>query len=222
MKSFVIKKIVKWIFFIVLISKNTLSISNYQINSNNEQSSLEMNLNNSVKYDPQLKPNFINSSILINGIKYQAICHCENKQKENRIQSNDLSERLNLTGSCDMSKMNFSTEITGNGASIEAIKSLFGSPQDIAFVKLEDYSFTCIDGRNKSVGISTPGGDAGEFLLALDVYENLLSNKKLLDYNSVEILLKSYLRFMKQLKFKMCTDNKALDFIKNEMMVRYF
>ena len=54
---------------------------------------------------------------------------------------------------------------------------------------------------------------------ALDVYENLLENKKL-DYKSVEILLKSYIRLMGHDTFRLCTDIKAIEFVKNEMMVR--
>ena len=103
---------------------------------------------------------------------------------------------------------------------ISKIRKLIGNLEELPFTKLEDYSFGCIDGRNKKPDISTLGGDAGEFLLALDVYENLIGPNKKLEYTDVEILLNAYLIHMKPSSFKMCTDSKAIEFMQTDMVVR--
>ena len=155
--------------------------------------------------------------ININGQNYLAICNCSEK---NRLDSETRTDESRVF-QCDPKKIKITSEMPGKGISTTQLKDLIGNLDEIPYSKIEDYSFFCLDGRNKKIGIATPGGDAGEFLLGLDVYENLLVGK-LLGYEEVKILLTSYLKFMKQPTFKMCTDNKAIDFIKNELGIEGF
>lgn len=56
---------------------------------------------------------------------------------------------------------------------------MIGSLSDIIFVDPVKYHFSCLDGRIKDPILGTPGGDAGEFILALHVYETLTPSRKL-------------------------------------------
>lgn len=53
-----------------------------------------------------------------------------------------------------------------------------------------------LDGRNTEPSLATPGGDAGEFILALFIYEGMIPHR-VLDQNSVDAFFKSYLQFLK-------------------------
>jgi len=50
---------------------------------------------------------------------------------------------------------------------------MFDDPQDFDFEKITMSPFMCVDGRSKTNNMYSPGGDAGEFLLALIVYEDM-------------------------------------------------
>jgi hypothetical protein len=222
-----------------IITNNNIDISNLSLieesNSNQNKTNLNLNNNNelsrfrfseksstisndksSITSNPQ---NSVNGSIIINGQKYIAVCDCGENAKESNP-NNFSSGRSEVNSSaCDPSKIKITTEMTGYGANVNQIKDLIGNLDELEFVKLEEETFNCLDGRNKYKGVSTPGGDAGEFILALDVYENLLLNDKKLDKEMVDSLFRSYLKYMKPSKFRMCTDNKAIEFIKTEIQV---
>jgi hypothetical protein len=59
-------------------------------------------------------------------------------------------------------------------------------------------------------------GDAGEFILALSIYEQLTPSRAL-SQEAVDSIFSSYLTYMKQPKFYMCTDDDALDHIEKEL-----
>jgi hypothetical protein len=50
---------------------------------------------------------------------------------------------------------------------------LIGSPTDLSFVNVLDHGFKTLDGRIQDAFLGTPGGDAGEFILALQIYSEL-------------------------------------------------
>jgi hypothetical protein len=58
-------------------------------------------------------------------------------------------------------------ETHGSGATESVIRELMGSPVNLSFVKIQEQSFKSIDGRINGEYLATPGGDAGEFILAL-------------------------------------------------------
>jgi len=171
----------------------------------------------------------VEGSIFINNQKYRAVCECnDNKQKsrnnqEKKDPSNDKKKdnKESASPACDPSKIKITTEMTGTGSTIDKIRELIGGFDVLQYAEVTDYSFFCLDGRNKKNGAATPGADAGEFILALDVYENLLPGNRKLDQKAIELFFKSYLKYMSQPTFRMCTDDKALEYIKNEMQVNF-
>jgi hypothetical protein len=50
-----------------------------------------------------------------------------------------------------------------------------------------------MDGRNSRPVLSTPGGDFGEFLLALHVYEGILGANHELNQDQIDFIFKTYL-----------------------------
>ena len=71
-----------------------------------------------------------------------------------------------------------------------------------------------MDGRENGAILSTPGGDAGEFILGLFVYEGMTRE---LSQQQIDSILEEYLRDMKKDKFYMCTDDDAISHLENEL-----
>jgi hypothetical protein len=122
------------------------------------------------------------------------------------------------TPSCDPSKLKIISEVEGNGEYFDDIKNIIGNTADIQYVSVPEISFKCLDGRHRKPIIGAPGGDAGLFLNALNVYEDLSLNSQL-SQESVDSFFSSYLSYMKQDKFYMCTDDSAISHLENELGV---
>lgn len=75
--------------------------------------------------------------------------------------------------------------------------------------------FKSVDGRISGSYLATPGGDAGEFILGLQIYSDLkqqhLTRKKVLN------LFKDYLTQMKQPMFYLATDDKAVAHLEKQL-----
>jgi hypothetical protein len=64
-------------------------------------------------------------------------------------------------------------ETQGEGATEKQIKDLIGSPTDLTFARVVETGFKALDGRIGGSYLATPGGDAGEFILALQIYSEM-------------------------------------------------
>merc|ERR1711970_1617207 len=91
------------------------------------------------------------------------------------------------------------------GIAKDQIRDAIGNPQDL--------HFSCLDSRTTGEMMGTPGGDAGEFILALSQYENLINRP--LQQSNVDIYFTDFLKSLKaagsERKFYMCTDEQAVD-----------
>jgi len=156
--------------------------------------------------------NVIEGKFNFNGNAYTALCECHplSNRKLDRITS----------PSCDPSKLRIISELEGVGAKYEDISKLIGNIEDLSYVSIEESSFKCLDGRYSKPILGTPGGDAGEFLMALSVYEDLVITT--LTQEMVDNFFASYLSFMKQDKFYMCTDDTAVNHLETELSVLYY
>ena len=94
---------------------------------------------------------------------------------------------------------------------------MFEDPQVFDFEKITMQPFMCLDGRAKTENMYTPGGDAGEFILALIVYEDLTDQT--LSQEKVEEYLNAYLECMTPNSFIMCQDEHAVDHLEKELDV---
>lgn len=73
-----------------------------------------------------------------------------------------------------------------------------------------------MDGWNKIESLTTPGGDLGEFVLALHVFQNYYQNKTPLPFKTIKNALKKYLNQMTQSSFNWCTDQLSIDSLKDQ------
>lgn len=56
----------------------------------------------------------------------------------------------------------------------EQVREVVGHPKELTYVNVADTHFSCVDGRVEGGVLGAPGGDLGEYILALHVYENML------------------------------------------------
>jgi hypothetical protein len=80
-------------------------------------------------------------------------------------------------------------------------------PNELTWVKVQDTAFSCLGSVSTDKVLSTPGGDAGEFLLALKVFEELTGYQ--LRQRHVSAYLKSFLEKSSKTQFSFCTTKKA-------------
>jgi hypothetical protein len=173
----------------------------------------EDNLSSFVELDQTVNnDNQISGKMSINGITYNAICDCNPVTPEQPLPTQSGPK-------CDPSKLRIHGEKNGIGATYDDIRNLVGNIEELTYVVVPETSFKCLDGRNSKSVIATPGGDAGEFILALSVYEDLLGGGRLLSQENVDNFLMQYLKTMKPKKFYMCTDDKAIAHLEKELGV---
>lgn len=67
--------------------------------------------------------------------------------------------------------------------------------------------FVCVDGRHTGSHLYTPGGDAGELLTALVIYERSLGRS--LTQAEVKAAISTYLNTMTQPTLYFCIDDNA-------------
>lgn len=158
----------------------------------------------------------IEGKMMINGEEYNTICDCN---PVTPVNTNDPLNQVNKGPKCDPSKLRIHQEKQGQGASFDDIRTLIGNIEELNYIVVPEISFKCLDGRYRSGIVGTPGGDAGEFILALIVYEDMLRGGKKLTQDNVDYILKQYLKTMVQPKFYMCTDDAALNHVQKEMNV---
>jgi hypothetical protein len=64
-------------------------------------------------------------------------------------------------------------EAEGEGATQKQIKDLIGNPTDLQFARVLSTGFKTLDGRINGHYLATPGGDAGEFVLGLQIFQDM-------------------------------------------------
>ncbi|CAD8205919.1 unnamed protein product [Paramecium octaurelia] len=150
----------------------------------------------------------INGRAEFDSQEYEASCQCESTTSQLHV-----GETF-----CDPTKVQLHQDFAGDDgktASFEQIRNLIGPLNELQFGDPNSYHFSCLDGRNEKGVLGTPGGDFGEFLLALSVYEQTIRTPLVQD--TVDSILSNYLQYMKQEGFYMCTDDDALKHLEKEL-----
>ena len=161
--------------------------------------------------------NKIEGKMIINGESYTAICSCNEKEEE-------INNKEDKSEKCDPSKLTIQNELKGKGASLNSIRNLIGDASSLTYVPIEKSSFKCLDGRYNKPVLSTTGGDAGEFILALNIFEDLLNennnnNTILLNQEDVDFILYKFINQSNSQPFYMCTDDNAINHIEKELQI---
>ena len=145
-------------------------------------------------------------SMQVGGVEYDVTCDCSE-------QSMEAVEEVK----CHPTKIKLTQDREGRGATYEEISAKLSSAGNYTYARVTHTSFRCLDGRITDPILGTPGGDAGEFVLGLLVYEDM--SGKELDLESVETYLHEYLRCMDATKLYMCTDDHAISHIEKELAI---
>jgi len=197
-----------FLFFIILLIHNSHQNKNKNKNKKTliefSQDDLDSNLN------------YIEGKMTINGENYKAICDCSSNSESN----SNLEEKTNSQSKCDPLKLTINNEVKGKGASLNSIKKLIGNIKSLEYVDISNTLFKCLDGRYSSPILSTPGGESGEFLNALNILEQILSEeygKENLNKNEIKKIIKNYLNNNNKIYF--CTDEEAINRIENILLI---
>ena len=149
----------------------------------------------------------LTGKIRLNGFEWETTCDCSPDK------SNSDKAR------CNPSNLKIFRDKSGNGLTFGEVRKYMGEIKSYSWSKISKSSFTCVDGRVDNEALSTPGGDAGEFLLALHTYQNYFGTKMKLNDVAVDRIFRRYLDHMEQNKFTMCTDDIAVEHIEKQLSV---
>lgn len=116
---------------------------------------------------------------------------------------------------CQPTKIKLTEDMSGTGSTYEEISEKLESYENYTYARVTHSSFRCLDGRVAEGLLGTPGGDAGEFVLGLLVYQDL--SGVVLTQENVTDILNSYLKCMEMSRFYMCTDQAAIDHVVKEL-----
>eukprot|EP00744_Colponema_vietnamica_P002558 GILI01003993.1.p1 GENE.GILI01003993.1~~GILI01003993.1.p1 ORF type:complete len:399 (+),score=140.95 GILI01003993.1:160-1356(+) len=150
----------------------------------------------------------IKGTMRINGQDYVSVCSCDAPPAA-----------ATEAPACEPSKLKIHQDRAGQGMGIMDVRNLIGRPAELQHVNVDEQYFSCMDGRANKPVFATPGGDLGEFVLALSVYEDLLGGNRKLDQAAVDTYFTEYLKFIKRPVFYMCTDDSAVDHLEREIEI---
>lgn len=144
----------------------------------------------------------------MNGHLWETTCKCA----ANKI---DLQE-----SNCNPSNLKIFRDRKGEGMTSAQVRKLVGNIRKYNWAKVSKSYFTCVDGRVTKQSLSTPGGDAGEFLLALHTYQNYFGSRMKLTLAAVDRMFQLYIHHMEAKVFNMCTDDQSLNHLQRQLSVR--
>ena len=116
---------------------------------------------------------------------------------------------------CQPTKIKLTQDRSGTGSSYEEISDRLEGYENYTYARVTHSSFRCLDGRTTEGVLGTPGGDAGEFVLGLLVYQDLIG--VFLTQENVTDYFETYLKCMEMSRFYMCTDQAAVDHMAKEL-----
>lgn len=124
----------------------------------------------------------LSGTLSINNMDYKVLCECGNTTPKITVEK---------SSDCEVKSINIVTSRSAEGYTPDIIRDIIDTPKRQSFVNVAETPFFCLDGRNSDKALYTPGGDFGEFLLALHVFEGLTNN---LSASDVLNLFENYLK----------------------------
>lgn len=127
---------------------------------------------------------------------------------------------------CDISKVRVRQDHTGqNGLSLTDVGAIYGgfalSKEQRGMVTLASVATTsleCLDDRVTEPSVGTPGGDLGEFILALGAYLTERDSESTPTQQVVDMLLEKYVESVPEGRPVVhCTDDRAVEHLESEI-----
>merc|ERR1712178_89230 len=94
------------------------------------------------------------------------------------------------------------------GVSNKVVEDKIGVPSKLNWAYVAKSSFVCSDGRWNQPALYTPGGDLGEFILAVSSYEKMTQTK--MTFAQVRDLMQKFITKSQRISFGMCSSQLAL------------
>jgi hypothetical protein len=160
---------------------------------------------NPPKYTPDIK--HLHGRIKLNGEFWETDCQCSKK-------ATGLQGR-----SCNPTKLKIFMDKKGLGMNAEELQTYIGEVKKLDWTKVSTSPFSCVDGRRKDSKLSTPGADAGEFILALHIYSSYFASKTKLDFDKVNKMFIRWVKTMEAPYFIMCTDDSATRHLSQQLSI---
>merc|ERR1711871_352099 len=95
------------------------------------------------------------------------------------------------------------------GPANKVIEDKIGVPSKLSWAHVHKSSFGCSDGRYSNAALYTPGGDLGEFILAVSSFEKMTQTK--VPYAQVKDLMAKFVAKSTRANFGMCTNQAGAD-----------
>jgi len=143
--------------------------------------------------------------------------------------STDAKVSINLgAGTCSVSKVTVHQDHAAKaGITLTAVSAIWGNTalskeqrEKVTLAKVSETSFHCMDDRVTHASLFTPGGDLGEFILALSSYlqERDPSGQMRPSQEVVDALLEKYVETIPSTRPMIhCTDDRAIAHLETEM-----
>merc|ERR1719162_428591 len=154
-------------------------------------------------------------------------CQCDESSKHSVKESIQVSGNQ-VSSTCSISKVTVHQDHAANaGMSLAGISAIWGSStlsqeqrEKVTLGQVSETSFHCLDDRVTEPSIFTPGGDLGEFILALSSYlqERDPTGQMRPSQEVVDTLLLKYLETIPGSRPMIhCTDDRAIAHLEAEM-----
>merc|ERR1711968_411948 len=95
------------------------------------------------------------------------------------------------------------------GVANKVIEDKVGVPSKLNWAYVAKSSFVCSDGRWNQPALYTPGGDLGEFILAVSSYEKMTQTK--MTFAQVRDLMQKFITKSQRTAFGMCSSQSGAD-----------
>ena len=156
----------------------------------------------------------IEGRFLIDGEEYEPVCTCSVPPPEHSQECYPRAVKITR-------KPNLGGELAPGRLVLDGLnlRKLVGDPADLRVVDVRKQYFSDIDGRSSEEALHVWGGEAGELLLALSVWDDMTVDKtgSGLRYTSVKKAIHDWVQFYnapsKRKSFYIHTDTDAMAFV---------
>jgi hypothetical protein len=120
-------------------------------------------------------PASVQGSIRLNGDIFDVDCDCTDEWKEKIVDNfNKGDPDCASPTKFKIQRIDVHATLQTAGLSPADVREFLGLPSALTYVDVKQYPLADMDGRTPGDTLSTPGGDFGEFVQALDVYADML------------------------------------------------
>jgi hypothetical protein len=163
----------------------------------------------------------LTARVVIDGEEYQPVCTCKVPPANSAISC--YPQQITITRQDPLPGQLQPGRLVLDGLNL---RILIGDPADLRIVEVEKSAFHDVDGRSSEEALRVWGGEAGELLLALAVWDDMtvVSTGTPLRYTSVKRAVHSWIKYQNSQNarkfFYISTDTDALAYVESTLSGR--